>query len=104
MKKVASLGSDLSTAEWNSETVAEEDELLFLFIEDGSRITVLDRMTGFGFRDVETGFKDEHGAFWLASGKKDVRKSGCKTVKDAIAWIKENANQCVEYCARKDQS
>lgn len=58
-------------------------------------ITVLDRMTGFGYRDVETGYRSPEGKFWLASGMCDVRFSGSKTVGEAIAWVKENANNCV---------
>lgn len=59
-------------------------------------ITVLDRMTGYGFnvRDTETGFRDIKGEFWLASGGVDVRYSGCETVGEAIDWIKGRANTC----------
>lgn len=57
-------------------------------------ITVLNRMTGYsgGVRDVETGFRDLDGKFWLASGNFDIRREGCKTVGDAIECIKRNAN------------
>lgn len=58
-------------------------------------LTVLDRMTGYGFRDIETGFRDMDGYFWLASGNCDVRHSGCATVGEAIQWVKDNANTCV---------
>jgi hypothetical protein len=57
-------------------------------------ITVLDRMTGYEYRDIETGFRDVDGKFWLASGNLDVRKSGVKTIGEAIEWIKKNANTC----------
>ena len=59
-------------------------------------ITVLDRMTGFGMgmRDIETGFRDVDGKFWLASGGFDIRDKECKTIGDAIACIKRNANNC----------
>ena len=59
-------------------------------------LTVLDRMTGFGngLRDTETGYRDIEGNFWLASGNKDVRESGAKTIGEAIAWVKKNANTC----------
>jgi len=57
-------------------------------------ITVLDRMTGFGWRDVETGFRDPDGRFWLASGNFSIRMFPELTVKEAIAKIKENANTC----------
>lgn len=60
-------------------------------------ITVLDRMTGFGWnvRDTETGFRDQDGKFWLASGMQDVRFSGAKTIGEAIDWVKSKANTCV---------
>jgi hypothetical protein len=58
-------------------------------------LTVVDRMTGFGFRDVESGYRDPAGAFWLASGGYNVMKE-CegKSIAGAIHWIKENANAC----------
>jgi hypothetical protein len=74
-------------------------------------ITVLNRMTGFGYRDVETGFRDSYAMnargkmnygknFWLASGMFDIRE-GIKLYRDEMPWdvavalIKENANNCV---------
>lgn len=57
-------------------------------------ITVLDRMTGFGYRDIETGFKDNHGKFWLASCGFDIRKQPELTIDGAIKLIKERANTC----------
>ena len=57
-------------------------------------ITVLDRMTGFGWRDIETGFRDPAGKFWLASGGFCIREFPDLTVSEAIAKIKENANTC----------
>jgi hypothetical protein len=57
-------------------------------------ITILDRMTGFGFRDVETGFRDPDGRFWLASGNFSIKAYPELTVKEAIEKIKENANTC----------
>ena len=73
----------------------ETDKSLALHTNLGS-ITVLDRMTGFcgGIRDTETGFRDMDGNFWLASGNLDVRESDAKTIGEAIAWVKENANTC----------
>lgn len=56
---------------------------------------MIDRMTGFGWRDVETGFRDKDGQFWLASGGLDVRYSGYKTIGEAIQWIKDRANTCI---------
>lgn len=59
-------------------------------------LTVLDRMTGYGYgiRDTETGYRDTNGEFWLASCGVDVRDSGCKTIGEAILWIKARANTC----------
>jgi hypothetical protein len=57
-------------------------------------LTVLDRMTGFGHRDTETGFREPDGLFWLASGNFDVRDSDSKTIGDAIEWVKKHANNC----------
>jgi len=58
-------------------------------------LTVLDRMTGFGVRDTETGYRSLEGKFWLASGGYDVRESGVETIQEAIDWVKKNANTCV---------
>lgn len=57
-------------------------------------LTVVDRLTGFGYRDVETGFRDLDGKFWLASGHCDVRFSNCLTLGEAIEWVKSMANIC----------
>ncbi len=61
---------------------------------DWGSLTVLDRMTGFGYRDVETGFRDPDGRFWLAAGNFSIRMFPELTVKEAIAKVKENANIC----------
>ena len=58
---------------------------------DIGSLTVLDRMTGFGFRDTETGFRAPDGAWWLASGNHDVRLSGAQTLGEAIEWAKRNS-------------
>lgn len=57
-------------------------------------LTVLDRMTGFGWRDIETGYRDMDGKFWLASGGYDVRESGATTFGEAVEWVKQRANNC----------
>ena len=64
-------------------------------------ITIVDRETGFGGRDTETGFRDVDGNFWLASCNFDIRyaydfttKSVSKTVGQAIELIKRSANTC----------
>ena len=65
-----------------------------LFTDLGN-ITVVDRMTGFGWRDVETGYRDMSGKFWLASGGYDARKCGLETFAEVVEWVKLNANTCV---------
>lgn len=72
-----------------------ERDYQWAFHSNLGSITILDRMTGFGWRDVETGFRDKEGKFWLASGDRDVRYSGAKTIGDAIYWVLVNANTCV---------
>lgn len=57
-----------------------------------TRITVLDRLTGFGWRDVETGYRDVDGRFWLVSGDFDIRDYPDIDVNDAIRKIKQEAN------------
>ena len=66
----------------------------FAFHSELGSLTVLKRMTGFGYRDVETGFRSPDDRFWLASGGCDVRRSGCKTVGEAIERVKYHANTC----------
>lgn len=73
-----------------------DEDVQFALFTDIGNITVLDRLTGYSgyVRDIETGFMDMDGKFWLASGMQDVRKSGAKTLGEAIAWIKSKANTC----------
>jgi hypothetical protein len=63
---------------------------------DIGSLTVLDRMTGFGCRDVETAFRDNNNRFWLTSGNQDVRYSGAKTLGEAIEWVKNNKNTWIQ--------
>ena len=77
-----------------SENNSNDDYQVYFHSNLGS-LTVLDRMTGFGYRDTETGYRDNNGNFWLASGALDVRWCGAKTVGDAIKWVKAHANNCV---------
>ena len=72
----------------------EDDEQWALHTDLGS-LTVLDRMTGFGWRDTESGYRAKDGKFWLASGGYDVRESCAETLGAAIEWVKQNANNCV---------
>lgn len=57
-------------------------------------ITVIDRMTGFGWRDVETGFRAKDGKMWIASGNFSIREYLKLTIRAAIQMIKEEANTC----------
>ncbi len=76
------------------EYVCEGHSQVALHTNLGS-LTVVDKMTGYGYRDVETGYRDINGKFWLASGGCDVRHSGADTIGEAIAWVKINANTCI---------
>jgi len=71
-----------------------EDDIQHAVHTNLGSFTVLDRLTGFGWRDIETGYRDMDGGFWLASGGFDVRESGAETMLDAIKWVKDYANNC----------
>lgn len=71
----------------------DRDVMLVAKCERG-RVTVVDRMTGFGWRDIETGFTDPAGKFWLASGQFDIRGYPELPVDDAIELIKQRSNTC----------
>lgn len=73
------------------------------------RISIVDRRTGFGHRDIETGFRDtwamnargkgNYGKnFWLASGQFDIRHyvpvDGL-SFDEAVEQIKLYANTCI---------
>jgi len=81
---------------WKRERLGEDNEIFRIYVNDGSAITVLDRLTGYSgyVRDVETGFRDKDNRFWLASGDFDIRKFGDITIREAIDKIKKNANTC----------
>lgn len=57
-----------------------------------TKLTILDRMTGFGHRDIETGYRDIDRRFWLVSGGFDIREYPELSVQQAIECIKDNAN------------
>lgn len=71
-----------------------EDDIQYALHTNLGTLTVLDRMTGFGHRDIETGFRAPNGKFWLASGNCDVKNSGVETISDAIKWVKKHSNTC----------
>jgi len=75
-------------------------------------ISILDRMTGYGYRDIETGFRDSYAMnsrgkenygknFWLASGDHDLRDeiqfyfNGTMSWDESVTWIKSKANNCI---------
>jgi len=70
-------------------------EYSLAFHSELGSITVLSRMTGFGYMDIETGYRTTDGKFWLASAGFDIRDKNVKTVGEAIELIKLNANACV---------
>lgn len=70
---------------------SSKSDVQYAFHTNLGSLTVLDRMTGFGVRDTETGFRDNDGKCWLATGGRDVRKSGSVSINDAISWVKSNA-------------
>jgi hypothetical protein len=77
-----------------------DEEVMYAFDAGHlGRITILSRMTGFGWRDVETGFRDTYAKnFWLASGNFDVRdyiQDGGSDWDCLVKLIKNNANTCV---------
>ena len=67
------------------------------------RLTVLNRLTGYGdgIRDTETGWREgpntgmESDNFWLASGGFDIRHFPDLELENAIAFIKQNANTVI---------
>ena len=71
------------------------EDVQSVFHCDLGSITVLDRLTGFGWRDVESGFRDKDGKFWLASGNFDIIAIKPKTFGEAIEMIKKNSNTCI---------
>ena len=74
----------------------DTDTLFSATVEGSGRITVLDRMTGYGNgqRDIETGFTDEQDKFWLASCGFDIRNYPHLDIDQAIEFIKQIANTC----------
>lgn len=89
------LDQKIGDLEFKEENSTLPEDTLYAHRSEFGSITVLDRMTGFGHRDIETGFKDKNGKFWLASGHFSIRWFPELTVREAIVKIKENANTCV---------
>jgi len=91
---VDSLVMHLTFEIWNERP---DDLLVGARLSDGGKITVLDRMTGWGYgvRDIETGYRDKDNKFWLASGNFDIREFPGLTISEAIEKIKLYANTCL---------
>jgi hypothetical protein len=92
--KDATMDSEFSADLFYEVPDMPDDNLQWALHTDMGSLTVLDRMTGFGWRDTETGYRDMDGKFWLASGGYDIRRSGAETLGSAIEWVKRNANTC----------
>lgn len=60
--------------------------------EYGGFLSIMDRMTGFGYnvRDTETAYRTADGRFCCAVGMFDIRHYPDLTIKEAIALISEN--------------
>lgn len=84
----------INDMEWEINKRFIGNDTLFILRTELGKITVLDRSTGFGWRDIESGFKDLNGEFWLASGNFDVRTFNLN-FEDSVKKIKANANTCV---------
>jgi hypothetical protein len=79
---------------WRKEKRGNGEETLYTAHTDLGRITVLDRITGWGggLRDIETGYTDKDDRFWLASGMFDIRRFPDLTLDEAIELIKKEAS------------
>ena len=78
--------------------ILDEDTIYSAFVGN-QRFTVLVRTTGFGWRDIETGYCDNYLApletpnMWIATGF-DIRNYPDATLEEAVQLIKKNANVC----------
>lgn len=87
-------------------SIPVEGNILYTADITTGRITVLDRLTGFGdgdIRDIESGFTDRIGGFWLVSGGFDIRTHKDLSVEDAVSLIKESANHHWIYKKKVEQ-
>ena len=64
---------------------------------NGGQLTVVERLTGFGYWDIETGYRSPCGAFWLASGQQDIRLNlrHMSSEDEMAQWVIDRANNCV---------
>lgn len=85
---------NISEIEWTEKDT--HGDILRAFHFDLGRITVLDRMTGFGYRETETAFTPKSSAlFYLAQGF-DIREYPEMSLVDAVELIKEKASEIYE--------
>ena len=86
----------VSDLKFNYEEQRGGDDFFYSCIIPDGVITILDRLTGFGggVRDVETGFRNNSGKFWLSSGGFDIRDYRNLSINEAIDLIKKRANTC----------
>lgn len=81
----------LSDLEFHEVFPRYEEDIEYALHTNVSSFTVLDRVTGFGWRDTETEFTNEYGGYWLATGNCDVGNSGSLTIQEAIDFVESHA-------------
>jgi len=84
--------------EWKTENRCHNEDSLFIAHAKTGTFTVLDRLTGWGdrnVRDTESGYTDIEGKFWLVSGMFDIRDFTEFTEEEAANRIKLEANTCI---------
>ena len=91
--KKSNLETTIKDLQWASVPMLHGNRQWAHHAEWGS-LTVLDRMTGSGYRDIETGYRNTDGVMWIASGNIDIRTHVNKSVREAIQFVKDNANTC----------
>jgi hypothetical protein len=87
---------------FSSESFIETDSIHRAYLPSGGWITVVDRLTGFGWRDIETGYRSPCGGFWLASGGYDIRDclDNFNDPEEMAQWVIDRANTCTGYGKR----
>ena len=81
--------------EWSIDTYCDGDNTLYTYHFNNQRITVLERLTGYGVRVIATEYRDESDNFRLVSGGFDIRDYPELSREEAILKIKQNANTCI---------
>ena len=82
---------------WETEEICNGEDILFRAYTKTGTFTVLNRLTGFGNnnRDIESGYRDNKGKFWLVSGMFDIRELPELAEEEAANRIKLQANTCI---------